>query len=81
MAGGYAPAPEVAKRLRKSLSSVHRLAHDQMLRTARDGSALYIEIDALEKYYANCPPFLRAISELKQWLSEQLAGKTEKTEK
>lgn len=70
----FVPAPEVAKKLRKPLSSVHRLVADGYLRGARDGTALYVDLASLEKYYQNSPPMLAAVRELEQWLKSRTSS-------
>lgn len=50
---GYGPASEVAKKLLKSLSTVHRLVNDGHIDGARDGRALYVSMGSAETYFRN----------------------------
>lgn len=50
---GLAPAAEVGRAINKSLSTIHRLFNEKKVAGARDGKALYIDLESLAKYFAS----------------------------
>lgn len=48
---GYAPAMRLARELSKALTTIHRLAQDPRVKSARDGRALYIDTNSLEALF------------------------------
>lgn len=50
LAKGFAPAAEVGRALNKSLSTIHRFFSEGLVKGARDGKALYIDLTSLQHY-------------------------------
>lgn len=56
---GLAPAAEVGRAMNKSLSTIHRLFNENKVAGARDGKALYIDLESLAKHFdAEANPIL-----------------------
>jgi len=51
LAKGLAPAAEVGRAMNKSLSTIHRLFNETKVKGARDGKALYIDLESLAAYF------------------------------
>lgn len=51
IAKGYAPAAEVARKLSKSISTIHRMVSDQRIKGVREGIFLYIDLQSLIEHY------------------------------
>lgn len=51
ISAGFRPAKDVAEVIEKTVSTVHRMASTNRVKSARDGRALYIEVRSLIGYY------------------------------
>jgi hypothetical protein len=62
---GYVTATQIARALRKSLPTVHKLVRDARMMFVLEGAVMYVHLAHIERHYAGNPPMLAAVKTLR----------------
>jgi hypothetical protein len=76
LAKGFAPAAEVGRALNKSLSTIHRLVNEEHVNGARDGKALYVDLESLAAHFdgEQNPILAEAARKLRRAVIDEVGG-------